>query len=141
MRLLQTTCFQRMGARMIGLETISPRELAIPVVMLLEEAAEVGVGGIEDLEAALGSGAAVEAGDTLVLAQVEGENSASGCRRVAGGGRVHGTNSCRGSWCWEIVIPFKLPRPPRLAWILSAKELHEAAAGAFLLGDGDTRCG
>src|SRR5262245_1430938 len=24
-----------------------------------------------------------------------------------------------GTWCWETVIPFRLPRPPRLAWILS----------------------
>src|SRR5581483_3048216 len=41
---------------------------------------------------------------------------------IGGGecGRRHGASSCGGSWCWETVIPCRLPRPPRLAWILSA---------------------
>src|SRR3954451_313026 len=33
-------------------------------------------------------------------------------------------SSSGGSWVWETVIPFRLPRPPRLAWILSAPHLQ-----------------
>ncbi len=99
-----------------GLEDDQSR--AVP----LEETAEVAVGGLEGLEAAFGVGAVVVAGDALVLAEVEGENGAGGQRRVGGGGRVHGASSCGGTWCWETVIPLRLPQPPRLAWILSVTE-------------------
>src|SRR5579884_3515128 len=50
-------------------------------------------------------------------------HNALGMHATIGGGecgRRHGASSCGGSWCWETVIPCRLPRPPRLAWILSA---------------------
>jgi hypothetical protein len=65
---------------------------------LLEEAAEVVAGGIERLEAAFCCAALIAASDALVFAQIEGENSAGGCRRV-GGGRVPGASS----W-WGLVV-------------------------------------
>ena len=63
-----------------------------------------------------GGGPVVDAGDALVLAQVDGENGAGGGR--GHGGRRHGASSVgRGrTWaCGNSTLP-----PPRLAWILSA---------------------
>src|SRR5262249_6945945 len=73
---------------------------------------------LESREAHFARALGEHAGDALVFAEVDGENAGRG---RGDRDRVHGASLRWGNVGFGNLRTFRLPLPPRLAWILSAR--------------------